>query len=54
MSESPAEPVQRSRENIPSRRHLQFSLRTLFVVLTLLCLGFAWVGWQVRIVQGGR
>jgi len=51
MSESAAKPDEPSPAKKPSRRRLQFSLRTLLFVVTLLCIAFAWVGWQVRIVQ---
>ena len=35
-------------ETKPKRRWFRFSLRTLLVTVTLLCV---WLGWQARIVQ---
>ena len=38
----------------PKRRWYQFSLRTFFVLVTLVCVGFGWLGWQLRIVWDRR
>ena len=37
--------------NRPKRRWFRFSLRTLFVVVTVFCVWLGWLGWQWRIVQ---
>ena len=36
------------------RRWYQYGLRTLLIVVTLAGCGFAWVGWQFRVVQERR
>jgi hypothetical protein len=36
------------------RRRFQFSLRTLLIVVTMLAVPCAYVGWQAKIVREGR
>ena len=38
-------------EEKPKRRWFRFSLRTLFVLLTIFAFPMAWLGWQASIVQ---
>lgn len=35
-------------------RRFQFGLRTLFVVVTVCCIGLGWIGWQVNVVQSRK
>jgi hypothetical protein len=41
-------------ESKRNRRWFQFSLRTLLIGVTLFCMACAYIGWQVKIVNGRR
>ncbi len=44
MNQSPPQP----------RRWFQFSLRTLFVIVAICCIGMGWLGWELHIVQSRK
>src|SRR5947208_648946 len=37
-----------------NRRWLRYSLRALFVFVTLACVGFGWLGWKLRAAHAER
>jgi hypothetical protein len=41
-------------EEKPKRRWLRFSIRTMLIAVTILCIGLSWLGWQISVVRERR